>query len=68
VLGLEAGTLSPGRPADVTLIDPAAKWTIRAAELKSMSRNTPFDGESVTGRVVATIVDGEVRFGAGSGQ
>jgi dihydroorotase len=68
VLGLEAGTLSPGRPADVTLIDPGAKWTIKAAELKSMSRNTPFDGESVTGRVVATIVDGEVRFGPGSGQ
>jgi len=62
VLGLKHGTLSVGEPADVTLIDPAKTWTVRAAEFRSRSRNTPFDRVEFTGKVVKTIVDGEVRF------
>lgn len=62
ILGLDHGTLSIGQPADITLIDPKEQWTIRASEFRSRSRNTPFDGVSFTGRVVATIVEGEVRY------
>jgi dihydroorotase len=61
VLGIDRGTLQPGKPADVTVIDPKAKWTIDKASFKSKSRNTPFDGHKVTGRAVATIVGGVVK-------
>ena len=62
ILGLNHGTLTVGQPADVTLLDPAKIWTVRANEFLSRSRNTPFDGVEFTGKVVTTIVDGEVRF------
>ena len=62
ILGVDHGTLSTGRAADVTLIDPGKRWTIRANEFYSRSRNTPFDGAEFTGKVVTTMVDGEVRF------
>lgn len=61
VLGIDRGTLQPGRPADVTVIDPKVKWTVDATKFKSKSRNSPFHGWSVTGRAVATIVGGEVK-------
>jgi dihydroorotase len=62
VLGIDRGTLQPGKPADVTVIDPKAKWTIDKSAFKSKSRNTPFNGWKVTGRAVATIVGGEVKM------
>jgi dihydroorotase len=61
VLGIDRGTLKAGRPADVTVIDPAVKWTVDATKFKSKSRNSPFHGAAVTGRAVATIVGGEVK-------
>ncbi len=61
LLGIPHGTLSPGVAADVTLVDPLEEWTVDAASFRSRSRNTPFDGWKVTGRVVTTIVNGEVR-------
>jgi dihydroorotase len=64
LLGLKAGTLAPGAPADVTVIDPAVSWTIDAAAFRSKSRNTPFDGWDVHGRAVYTIVGGEIRYRA----
>ena len=60
ILGLEAGTLADGAVADVTVIDPEAKVTVRAAEFKSMGRNTPFEGFELTGKAVATVVAGKV--------
>lgn len=62
VLDVPLGNLSVGAPADITLVDAQEQWTIDASRFHSKSRNTPFDGEQVTGRVVATLVDGEVRF------
>src|SRR5271157_4707263 len=56
------GTLSPGAHADVTIFDPAKKWTYDASQSKSKSRNTPYDGWSFTGRVVATIVAGKIVY------
>jgi len=63
VFGLHGlGTLAPGTHADVTIFDPAKKWTYDASQSKSKSRNTPYDGWSFTGRVVATIVGGKVVY------
>ncbi len=62
VLGIDRGTLQPGRPADVTVIDPKARWTVDAATFRSKSRNSPFHGTPVVGRAVATVVGGEVKM------
>jgi len=59
LLGLEAGTLSLGAPADVTLIDPGQEWTVEASSFESLSRNTPFDRWKLKGRAVRTIVGGK---------
>jgi len=60
VMNLPGGTLAEGTPADVTILDPAMPVTIRAAELRSRSRNTPFDGWTLRGGVVSTLVGGRV--------
>ncbi|MCW5765985.1 MAG: dihydroorotase [Phycisphaeraceae bacterium] len=63
--GLDAmglGMLEVGGPADVTVIDPKAEWTIKPANLVGHSKNTPFIGWKVKGRAVATIVAGKVRM------
>ncbi len=44
----------------MTVIDPEADVTVRAAEFKSMGRNTPFEGFELTGKAVATVVAGKV--------
>jgi dihydroorotase len=48
-----------GAPANLTLVDPAARWTVDPAELASLSRNTPYAGTELPGRVVATFLRGE---------
>lgn len=61
LLGLEArgfGTLGVGAPADVTVIDPNAEWTIDRARFRSGSANTPFHGWRVRGRIAAVFVGG----------
>ena len=52
------GTLAPGAFADVVIFDPKKHWTYNVAQSLSKSRNTPFDGWTFTGKVVATIVSG----------
>lgn len=59
LLQIEAGTLSAGRAADITLIDPDLEWTVDSSQFQSMSRNTPFDGWKLKGRAVRTIVGGK---------
>jgi dihydroorotase len=59
LLQLEAGTLSVGRAADVTLIDPKLEWTVDSSAFQSMSCNTPFDSWKLKGRAVRTIVGGK---------
>lgn len=56
------GTLTAGSVADITIIDPDAKWTYINAESRSKSRNSPFDGWNFTGRAVATIVGGRIVY------
>jgi dihydroorotase len=63
VVGLAArGTLARGSHADVAVFDPARKWTYRAADSRSKSKNSPFDGWLLQGKVVATVVGGVVKF------
>jgi dihydroorotase len=62
LLGLEGGTLATGCPGDVVLVNPDREWTYDAAQGFSKSRNSPWTGESMTGRVVATIVDGRLVY------
>ncbi|MYI06192.1 MAG: amidohydrolase family protein, partial [Gemmatimonadetes bacterium] len=57
-LGLARGTLQPGEPADIVLLDPEARWTIDPEAFLSKCRNTPFAGKQVTGKVVRTLVGG----------
>jgi dihydroorotase len=54
------GSLARGNFADVTIFDPKKRWTFDAAKSQSLSRNTPFDGWQLVGKVVATIVGGRV--------
>ncbi|MEN6357375.1 MAG: dihydroorotase [Armatimonadota bacterium] len=64
-LGIDSGTLKEGAIADITIIDPETKVTVKASEFKSKSRNTPFDGMKLTGKAVVTIVGGKVIFETG---
>lgn len=65
LLNLSKGTLRPGADADVTLIDPEARWTIDPSRFQSKSRNTPFGGWDVRGRAHTVIVGGEIRYSLG---
>ncbi|MEN3000496.1 MAG: dihydroorotase [Armatimonadota bacterium] len=58
LLGLPAGTLQIGTPADVVVIDPNARWQVNPEQFRSMGRNTPFAGWELPGRVRHTFVNG----------
>ena len=62
LLKINAGTLSIGAAADVTLIDPDLEWTVRVDKFESASRNSPFDGWKLKGRAVQTIVGGKTAW------
>jgi dihydroorotase len=62
LLGIPAGTLTPGAAADVAVIDPERRWKVAARAFRSKSRNTPFDGWELTGKVVATFVGGALVY------
>ncbi|HEV7352397.1 MAG TPA: dihydroorotase [Brevundimonas sp.] len=64
LLGLEAGVLAAGAPADLVLFDPGAPVKIDADRLRSKSRNSPFDGRLLQGRVSRTFVGGREVFAA----
>jgi dihydroorotase len=64
ILRLPVGRLTPGAPADLVLFDPDEPWRIANADYRSKSKNAPFDGRRVRGRVCQTIVDGRRILGA----
>ncbi|MBS0172053.1 MAG: dihydroorotase [Nitrospira sp.] len=59
---LNAGTLAVGAPADVAIVDPNREWEVDPSRFHSKSRNTPFAGWKVKGRVTTTIVSGRVVY------
>ncbi len=65
LLNIPKGTLKVGADADVTIIDPEARWTVDPSAFRSKSRNTPFTGWEVRGRAHTVIVAGEVRYTLG---
>jgi dihydroorotase len=60
ILGVEAGALRVGAPADLCLFDPEAAWRVTPAALRSQGKNTPFAGYELTGRVRYTFVEGKI--------
>jgi len=61
---LPGGTLKRGAPADVTVFDPAGEWVVDPTVFRSKSRNTPFAGRRLKGRVRATLVGGRIVWDA----
>ena len=64
ILGLEAGRLERGAAADLFLLDLEAPWKITEQNLRSLAKNTAFEGRLVQGKVVRTLVDGRTVFQA----
>ena len=62
ILGIDAGTLLVGAPADIVIFDPDEEWTVRPDDFKSKARNTPFSGMKLKGKVKYTISDGVIVF------
>jgi len=62
IFNLPGGSLAPGAPADVVVLDPAAAWTVRPEDFFSKSRNTPFAGRRLKGWAETTIARGQVVF------
>ncbi len=60
IFGLDAGTLSVDAPADITIIDPELAWTVDAKNFYTKGSHSPFVGREFKGRVVATIVRGNL--------
>jgi dihydroorotase len=62
ILGVEAGCLKVGAPADICVFDPAADYLVSREALKSQGKNTPFLGYAFPGRVRYTLIDGHLAF------
>ena len=62
ILKLNLGQIKIGFPADITIIDPKQSWTVDVSAFKSKSKNSPFGGRKLKGKVVHTVVNGKVVF------
>jgi dihydroorotase len=62
ILGVPGGSLAPGQPADVTILDATRSWKVEPSLFRSKGKNTPFKDWSLKGGVEATIVGGKVVY------
>ncbi len=67
ILDVPGGSLAPGAVADVVILDPAKQWLYDAAKGYSKSRNSPWDGQQMTSRVIATLIGGAMVYHADRG-
>ena len=61
-LGIQGGVLAEQETANITIVNPKEKYVLREEDLHSKSKNTPFLGKKMQGRVCCTIVNGEIKF------
>lgn len=66
IFHLPGGSLARGRPADVTVFDPAREWVVDPTQFLSKGRNTPYAGRTLRGRAVCTVVGGRVVYHIGA--
>jgi len=66
IIRIDKGTLSVGADADITLIDPKKEWVVDARASLSKGKNCVFDGKKLTGKTVATIVGGRIKYRDGT--
>lgn len=64
ILNINAGNLSVGMPADICIINPDKEWTLESENMQSRGKNTPFNGWNFKGKVMHTLVQGEMVFSA----
>lgn len=62
ILSLDGGELKVGAPADLAIVDLAAKYTVDGSKFISKGKNTPFNGYEVYGKVCCTVVDGDIKY------
>src|SRR5690606_33797684 len=65
LLGIPAGRLAKGAPADIVQFDPDVPWQIDVGSFRGKSKNSPFDRRPVMGRVTRTVVDGRTVYERG---
>lgn len=65
IFGLDGGSLKPGMPADLVIADIEAPWVVREQDIRSKSKNTPFEGARFSGRVLQTLVAGRTIYAMG---
>ncbi len=66
IIGLDKGTIKEGGVADLVIFDPSSNYTISKDEFAGKAKNTPFHNRKVTGKVIATIVSGEIVYREGT--
>ena len=62
ILGVPGGSVAVGQPADLVLFDTDTAWTVEPDKLVSKSKNTPYAGKRLTGRVMATVCRGKIVY------
>lgn len=62
IMGIEAGFLRVGGPADLCIFDPQAVWQVSAGSLRSLGKNSPYLGHEMQGRVLYTVIDGHLDY------
>jgi dihydroorotase len=62
ILRIPKGTLADGADADITVFDPGLEWTVDRERFRSRGKNSPFDGWTLKGKAVLTIVGGVIRY------